>query len=362
MIPAPMRRALDLAAAPTEPTSPNPTVGAVIAAPDGTAIAEGVTQPPPGPHAEAVALAAAGERARGATLYTTLEPCNHEGRTPPCTIAIMEAGIAEVHYAVADPDPVGAGGHASLEVAGIRVVAGEGEEEARRINEAFFKHRTTGLPFVIAKFAASLDGRIAAASGDSRWVSGPETRAWSHNLRTRIDAILVGSDTVLVDDPELTARPNDEPAERQPLRVVVDTRGRIPPMARVFGGPAKTLVATSDAAMLSWRASTAAQGAEVLIFPIEGEHVDLRPLLEELGRRDILTLLVEGGGVILGGFFDAGLVDKVHAIIAPMIIGAAEAPSAVAGRGAYRMAEALRLRDVRVERLGEDVLVTGYPA
>jgi diaminohydroxyphosphoribosylaminopyrimidine deaminase/5-amino-6-(5-phosphoribosylamino)uracil reductase len=240
-------------------------------------------------------------------------------------------------------------------------VAGEGEDEARRVNEAFFKHRTTGLPFVIAKFAASLDGRIAAASGDSRWVSGLETRAWSHELRTRIDAILVGSDTVIVDDPELTARPGGTPGERQPLRVVVDSRGRIPPMARIFSGPGKTLVATSDAAMLSWRASTAAQGAEVISLPIEGGHVDLRLLLVELGRRDILTLLVEGGGVILGGFFDAGLVDKLHAVIAPIIIGAAEAPGAVAGRGAYRMAEALRLREVTVERLGEDILVTGYP-
>jgi diaminohydroxyphosphoribosylaminopyrimidine deaminase/5-amino-6-(5-phosphoribosylamino)uracil reductase len=357
-----MRRALDLARDAPECTSPNPTVGAVVVAPDGTRIAEGVTQAPPGPHAEAVALAAAGDRARGAALYVTLEPCNHEGRTPPCTRAIIDAGLAEVHYAVADPDPnVPGGGHAALEAAGVRVVAGEGEDEARRVNEAFFKHRTTGLPFVIAKFAASLDGRIAAASGDSRWVSGLETRAWSHELRTRIDAILVGSDTVIVDDPELTARPGGTPGERQPLRVVVDSRGRIPPMARIFSGPGKTLVATSDAAMLSWRASTAAQGAEVISLPIEGGHVDLRLLLVELGRRDILTLLVEGGGVILGGFFDAGLVDKLHAVIAPIIIGAAEAPGAVAGRGAYRMAEALRLREVTVERLGEDILVTGYP-
>jgi diaminohydroxyphosphoribosylaminopyrimidine deaminase/5-amino-6-(5-phosphoribosylamino)uracil reductase len=356
-----MRRALDLARDAPDPTSPNPTVGAVIVAPDGSTAAEGVTRPPPGPHAEAVALAAAGGSARGATLYVTLEPCNHEGRTPPCTAAIVEAGIAEVHYAVGDPDPnVGGGGHQALEAAGIRVIAGEGEEEARRINEAFFKHRTTGLPFVIAKFAASLDGRIAAGSGDSRWVSGPETRAWSHSLRTRIDAILVGSDTVIVDDPELTARPNDQLAHRQPLRIVVDSRGRIPPMARVLEGPGKTLIATTDAAMLSWRASLAAQ-AEVVMFPIENGHVHLRALLEELGRRDILTLLVEGGGVILGGFFDAGLVDKVHAVLAPMIIGATDAPAAVAGRGASYMAEALRLRDVTVERLGEDILVTGYP-
>jgi diaminohydroxyphosphoribosylaminopyrimidine deaminase/5-amino-6-(5-phosphoribosylamino)uracil reductase len=362
MIPTPMRRALELAREAPEPTSPNPTVAAVIVADGGATISEGVTLPPPGPHAEAVALAAAGDRARGATLYVTLEPCNHTGRTPPCVRTIIDAGVAEVHYAVADPDrAVGGGGHAALESAGVRVIAGEGEAEARRINEAFFKHRTTGLPFVIAKFAASLDGRIGAASGDSRWVSGPQTRAWAHELRTEIDAILVGSDTVIVDDPELTARPGDVPADRQPMRVVVDSRGRIPPMARVLAGQTKTLVATSDMAPASWRSVIEAQGAEVKSFPCQEEHVDLRALLKELGKRDILTLLVEGGGVMLGGFFDAGLVDKVHAVLAPMIIGAAEAPAAVSGRGAYRMAEALRLREVTVDRLGEDILVTGYP-
>jgi diaminohydroxyphosphoribosylaminopyrimidine deaminase/5-amino-6-(5-phosphoribosylamino)uracil reductase len=362
MIPAPMRRSLDLAREAPEPTSPNPTVGAVIVAADGTTLSEGVTQPPPGPHAEAAAMAAAGGPVRGATMYVSLEPCNHQGRTPPCAQAIIDAGITEVHYAVADPDPTGRGGHEALEAAGIRVIAGEGEEEARRINEAFFKHRTTGLPFVIAKFAASLDGRIGAASGDSRWVSGPETRAWAHKLRTRIDAILVGSDTVIIDDPELTARPGDALAKRQPLRVVVDSRGRIPPMARVLTGESRTFVATTDEATPTWRGIIEAQGAEVVTFPSRDGHVDLRTLLEELGRRDILTLLVEGGGVIHGGFFDAGLVDKVLAVIAPMIVGASEAPAAVAGKGAYRMAEAMRLREVTVERLGDDILVTGYPA
>ena len=361
-IPHHMQRALNLAREAPDPTSPNPTVGAVIVAADGTVAGEGWTQPPPGSHAEIVALNAAGERARGGTLYVTLEPCNHHGRTPPCSEAIIAAGIAEVHYAVDDPDPnVAGGGRRALEAAGIRIVAGEGEAEARRINEAFFKHRTIGLPFVIAKFAASLDGRIAAASGDSRWVSGPETRDWSHRLRTRIDAILVGSSTVVVDDPLLTARPGGEDSERQPLRVVVDTRGRVPPMAQVFTGPAKTLVATSEDARPEWRAAIEARGAEVVSFPLDNRgRVDLRALVAELGRRDVLSLLVEGGGVILGAFFDAGLVDKLHAVIAPLIVGAADAPAAVAGAGADRMAQALRLQETTVERLGEDILVTGY--
>ncbi|MCH7810646.1 MAG: bifunctional diaminohydroxyphosphoribosylaminopyrimidine deaminase/5-amino-6-(5-phosphoribosylamino)uracil reductase RibD, partial [Chloroflexi bacterium] len=222
-----MQRALDLARNAAHRVSPNPMVGAVVVAADGSVAGEGVTQPPPGPHAEVVALEAAGERARGATLYVTLEPCAHQGETPPCSDAIIGAGVSEVHYAVTDVDSrVDGRGREALEKAGIRTVAGEGEEEARRINEAFFKHRTTGLPFVIAKFAASLDGKIAAASGDSRWVSGDEAREWAHVLRTRVDAILVGSSTVVVDDPLLTARPGGEEAERQPLRVIVDSRGR----------------------------------------------------------------------------------------------------------------------------------------
>src|SRR5574341_1264633 len=227
-----MQRALDFARE-APPTSPNPTVGAVVVR-DGEIVAEGAYFGPGTPHAEVVALEAAGEAARGTIVYVTLEPCSHSrsGAGQPrtsCAQAVIDAGVAEVHYAIADPDPRTNGeGHRRLSAAGVLVVNGEGEEEARRINEAYIKHRTTGLPFVIAKFAASLDGRIAAASGDSRWVSGPEAREWSHNLRTRIDAIICGSQTVIIDDPLLTARPGGCDAERQPLRVTVDTRGRTP--------------------------------------------------------------------------------------------------------------------------------------
>ncbi len=363
MIPEPMQRALDLAQYAPHYISPNPMVGAVVLSAAGEIVGEGISQPPPEwTHAEVMALRHAGEEARGGTMYVTLEPCAHAGKTPPCTDAIIAAGVAEVHYAVRDADTqVDGRGHEALEKAGIQTVAGEGEEEARRINEAFFKHRSTGLPFVIAKFAASLDGKIAAASGDSRWVSGAESREWAHGLRTRIDAILVGSSTVVLDDPLLTARPGGEEAERQPLRVIVDTRGRTPPMAQALTGGPPALIATGPESPPEWRAALEARGAEVLPMPLAGDHVDLRALLEELGGRDIVALLVEGGGVLLGGFFDAGLVDKVHAIVAPVIVGAADAPSAVAGEGAYRMADALRLREVTVERLGEDILVTGYP-
>jgi diaminohydroxyphosphoribosylaminopyrimidine deaminase/5-amino-6-(5-phosphoribosylamino)uracil reductase len=342
-------------------TSPNPWVGAVVVK-KGRVVARGHTRPPPGPHAEVVALSKAGDAARGGELYVTLEPCAHYGRTPPCTEAIVRAGIARVHVAMLDPDPqVNGRGVAALQQAGIEVVVGEGREEAERLLEAYVKHRRTGLPFVIAKFACSLDGRIGAASGDSRWVSGSKARAWAHRLRTQVDAIAVGSQTVLVDDPQLTARPAERLARRQPLRVVVDSRGRTPPTARVLGPGAPTLVATTEASSPAWREALIEAGAEVLVLPAKDGRVDLHALLVALGRRGVLSLLVEGGGILLGSFFDERLVDKVHAIIAPMVVGAAMAPTPVAGRGAMRMADAVPLREVSIRRLGEDILVTGYP-
>jgi diaminohydroxyphosphoribosylaminopyrimidine deaminase/5-amino-6-(5-phosphoribosylamino)uracil reductase len=358
-----MRRALALARKAVGSTLPNPAVGAVVVK-DGHVVGEGYTQPPPGPHAEAVALGQAGLAARGAGVYVSLEPCcpPKAGRTPPCTDAVIAAGVAEVHVAILDPDPqVNGEGLRRLREAGLTVHLGQREAEARRLLEGYIKHRTTGLPFVIGKFAASLDGRIAAASGDSRWIAGPEARRWAHRLRTQVDAIAVGSTTVVVDDPLLTARPRDRPAARQPLRIVVDTRGRTSPLAQVLAGPAPTLIACAGDVSPAWRTAIEATGAEVLATPKEGEHVDLLALLTALAQRGVLSLLVEGGGVLLGGFFDRGLVDKVHAVIARMVMGAAGAPAAVAGRGAYRMSDALRLHEATVQRLGEDILVTGYP-
>jgi diaminohydroxyphosphoribosylaminopyrimidine deaminase / 5-amino-6-(5-phosphoribosylamino)uracil reductase len=356
-----MARALELARQALGTTSPNPAVGAVLAK-DGCVVGEGYTQPPGGPHAEVVAIEQAGDAARGSTLYVTLEPCRHFGRTPPCTKAIIDAGIREVRFSFEDPDPQGRGQAArELREAGIEVHAGEGEAEARRINEAYIKQRLTGLPFVIAKWAMSLDGKIAATSGDSRWVSGPETREWSHGLRTKIDVIMVGGRTILVDDPQLTARPGGVDAARQPLRIVADSRGRMPVTARVLDGPGRALLATTEASSAVWRKQMTEAGAEVLVLPDVEGRVDVAALLRVLGEGQTLSLLVEGGGELLGSFFDAALVDKVHAVIAPLVIGGRDAPAAVAGRGVERMAEALRLRDIVVERLGEDTLVTGYP-
>lgn len=343
-------------------SSPNPAVGAVVVF-DGRVVGSGHTQPPGGPHAEVMALREAGGRARGSTMYVTLEPHAHQGRTPPCTDALIAAGVAAVHYSLDDPNPeVNGRGRARLEAAGVHVEVGEGAAESARILEGYIKHRQTGLPAVVVKFAASLDGRIAASSGDSRWVSGPATLVWAHRNRPRLDAIVVGSGTVVIDDPQLTARPEGATGEvHQPVRVVLDARGRTPASARVLQPGAPTLIATTDASPAAWRASMAGAGAEVLLLPADDGHVDLRALLADLGSRGMLTVLVEGGGIVLGSLFDRRLVDRVQAVIAPILIGAASAPSAVAGRGVERMAQAPRLRDIEVTRLGDDVLIEGVP-
>ena len=344
-------------------SSPNPAVGAVVVR-DGEVLGTGRTQPPGGDHAEVGALRAAGARARGATVYVTLEPCAHTGRTPPCTAALIEAGVAAVRYAIGDPDPSvnGAGRHA-LEAAGIAVETGDGAEQVGAQLEGYLHQRRTGRPFVVVKYAASLDGRIAASSGDSRWVSGPQTLEWAHEQRPGLDAIVVGSGTVVVDDPELTARPGgSSEGAHQPLRVVADSRGRTPDGARVLAGDSPTLIATTTASPEDWRERMAARGAEVLLLPASGGHVDLDALIRALGERGALTVLFEGGGILLGSLFDGRLVDRVQAIIAPVVIGADAAPAAVAGRGVERMAQAPRLREVTVTRLGEDTLISGLPA
>jgi len=355
-----MQRALALAGGVLGSTSPNPAVGCILVH-DGAVVGEGATQPPGEAHAEVVALRAAGAAARGADAFVTLEPHAHQGRTPPCTDALIAAGVRAVRVAMLDPNPrVSGRGVEQLRAAGIDVQVGDGEADARKLNEAYIKHCATGLPFVIAKFAATLDGKIAAASGDSRWVAGEAARAWAHEQRTRIDAIMCGVNNVLLDDPQLTARPGGVLAARQPLRVVADSRGRTPLDAKVLGPGGPTLIATTDASPPEWRAAVGSAGAEALVLPPDGHgRVDLRALMRVLGERGVLSLLVEGGGVLHASLFAGGLVDKVHAVIAPKIVGGSLYP-AVAGEGVARMSDAVALRDVEVQRLGDDVVVTGY--
>lgn len=364
-----MRFALDEALSALGMTSPNPSVGAVVVR-DGRIVGRGHTQPPGGSHAEIVALRDAGAAARGATLFCTLEPCSHTGRTGPCTEAIIEAGVSAVRYAIGDPDEHVAGaGDARLRAAGLEVEAGDGAAESTRLLEGYLKQRRTGSPAVIVKVAMSIDGRIAAASGDARWVSGREAREWVHGLRTRVDAVIVGSGTLISDDPALTARPRGTAAgAQQPARVVVDSRARTRPSARLFteiGGP--VLIATIEGVPAAWRTSIEARGGEVLVLPSEAgadgsAHVSLAALFAALGQRGMLNVMVEGGGVLLGALFDRRLVDRLYAVIAPVVVGATAAPSAISGRGAQVMREAPRLRDLAVTRLGEDVLVEGVPA
>ena len=356
-----MARALSLARQALGTTSPNPAVGAVIVS-GGQVVGEGATQPPGSAHAEVVALAQAEERARGATLYVTLEPCCHHGRTPPCTDAVIAAGISKVHIALIDPNPrVSGEGRRLLEEAGIETTLGEHEDEARRLNEGYIKLVTTGTPFITAKFATSLDGRIATASGDSRWISGEESRWCVHQMRRAADAIMVGVNTVIADDPQLTARDDEgRPWERQPLRVVVDSEARTPPAARLLAEPGRTVVATTAHAPQSRRDALEKAGAELVMVPARGGLVDLAQLLAGLGARGLASVLVEGGGTLLGSLFAGGLVDKVVAFVAPLIIGGEGARTAVGGEGALTMAQALHLHDVSVERLGDDIMVIGY--
>ncbi|GAA0296286.1 bifunctional diaminohydroxyphosphoribosylaminopyrimidine deaminase/5-amino-6-(5-phosphoribosylamino)uracil reductase RibD [Kineococcus aurantiacus] len=329
----PMARAVELAARGLGTTSPNPVVGSVLVAPDGTVVGEGWHERAGGPHAEVNALAAAGDRARGATAYVTLEPCNHTGRTGPCAQALLRAGVARVVYAVPDPGAVEGGGADTLRAAGVEVLAGVLAPQAERVNEAWLVSARSGRPHVLWKFAATLDGRSAAADGTSRWISSAASREEVHDLRRRVDAVVAGSGTVLADDPHLTARAADgTPSGRQPLRVVLDRRGRVPAGARVLDDAAPTLVS---------RAGTPAE------------------LLAELRGRGVVSVLLEGGPTLAGAFLAAGLVDRVVAYVAPTLLGAGTA--ALAGTGVTTITDAIGLDVDDVSVVGGDVRVSGRP-
>ena len=357
-----MKRALELAQEALGKTSPNPAVGAVVVK-DRRIIGEGHTQPPGQAHAEVVALRQAGQGADGAALYVTMEPCSIHGRTPPCTDAVIRAGISKVHVASKDPNPrVNGQGISLLESAGVGVETGEEAQTAERLYEAFKKHINTGLPYVTAKFAMSLDGKIASRTGHSKWVTGPKSRERVQEIRRVSDAVMVGVNTVVKDDPKLTARDGiGLPLERQPLRVVVDSSGRTPTGSALLKEPGRTLIAASGLNPETARSLESA-GAETVCFPnAETGRVDLPSLMGHLGSMGVVSLMVEGGGTLMGSLLDEGLLDKVYAFIAPVIVGGEGAQSPVGGRGAETMYEALRLTNVTVETIEDDVLVVGYP-
>lgn len=357
-----MECALSLARLAMGYTSPNPAVGAAVVK-DGLVVGMGYTQPAGSEHAEVMALRQAGDKAQGATMYVTLEPCSHYGRTPPCTQAIIAAGISEVYIALLDPNPVVSGrGIGMLNEGGVKTHIGMCQREAYEINEAYIKHITTGLPFVIAKFAMSLDGKIATKTGDSKWITKEEARKYAHALRYTVDAIMVGINTIVADNPHLTAKGcggRGGIGKIQPLRLVVDSKGRVPLNAHIFEPPGEVMLAVAAPFDSEKKRKLVQAGAEVLELPAREGSVDIVELLKLLGRREIVTILVEGGGKLLGSLFDSRSVDKVLAFISPIILGGCEAVS-VGGNGVDNIARALCLSRVNIKSLGNDVLVTGY--
>lgn len=354
-----MRRALKLAERGLGRTSPNPAVGAVVVR-QGEVVAEAWHQRAGELHAERLALLQAGEGARGAELYCTLEPCCHYGRTPPCTDIIIETGVQTVWYAADDPDPRCAGkGAETLRAAGVTVHRGLLAAEAERLNEAYLRHKRTGLPFVTLKLACTLDGKVATRTGQSRWITGSEARTFVHELRDRSDAVLVGVGTVLADDPQLNVR-LDRAETKDPWRVVVDSHARTPAEAKVLAPGAACVVAVTSAAATDRVRRLTAAGAEVLVLPADRGQVDLRALLAELGARGVMSVLCEGGPTLAASLVTAGLVNKYLFFYAPRLIGG-EGLSAVGQLGLDEVAQAPALRLEDVKTIGPDLLVTAYP-
>ena len=356
-----MGRALELARQGLGRTAPNPAVGAVVVDAAGKVVAEALHPRAGELHAERLALLAAGDAARGGELYCTLEPCCHQGRTPPCTEIIISSGVRRVWYASSDPDPRCAGqGDKTLRQAGIEVWGGLRAVEADRLNEAYFKHKRTGQPFVTLKLALTLDGCVATSTGHSRWVTGPGTREMVHELRDQADAVLVGSGTVLADDPQLTTRLPREDV-RHPLRVVVDSYARTPVTARVLSqAEGQVLVAVVEQAPPERLAALQATGAEVLALPADAGRVRLEALLAELGRRNVMGVLCEGGPTLATALATKGLIDKYLLCYAPKFVGG-DGLSAFGPLAVGEMDQALPVKVSEMRSFGDDFVVTAYP-
>ncbi len=358
-----MLQALALARQGEGYTSPNPMVGAVLVK-NGEVVGRGYHEAVGGPHAEVNAVADAGSRAHGATLYVTLEPCNHTGRTPPCTQKILAAGIRRVVVAMRDPNPDVAGkGLELLKSKGLDVVVGLCEQEAQRLNEGFVKYIQTKRPFVILKCAATLDGRIATRTGDSKWVTGPVARQQVHRVRHAVDAIMVGIDTIKKDDPSLTTRLEGQEG-LDPVRVILDTHLSISPQARVLQIDSKAgtiLVAGKTAARDTAKCKRLeAQGAQIVEAPLKKGLIDLEQLMFHLGQLGLASLLIEGGGRVLSSALTAGIVDKIMFFYAPKILGGDDGVPICRGQGPELMQNCHGVRDLRVERVGDDVMIEGY--
>jgi diaminohydroxyphosphoribosylaminopyrimidine deaminase/5-amino-6-(5-phosphoribosylamino)uracil reductase len=356
-----MQMALTLAGKGCGRVSPNPMVGAVVVN-DDRVVGKGYHQYVGGPHAEVNAIDDAGDAARNATLYVTLEPCNHFGRTPPCTQKILEAGIKRVVVAMQDPNPdVAGGGNTFLVSRGVDLVCGVEEAAARRLNESFIKFVRTGKPFVILKIASTLDGRIATRTGDARWVTGASARAHVHQLRHAMDAIMVGVGTVEADDPELTTRLENGRGV-DPIRVVLDTSLRMPEKARMLHqtSTAPTWVVCGPDAPPAAKERLRAEGAMIVQTPLKGQRIDLDVLMQQLAERGVTSLLIEGGGQVAGAALRAGVVDKVVFFYAPKIYGGDDGVPICGGPGPDLMRESLAVSQIELDRMGDDIMVSGY--
>ncbi|HPM42477.1 MAG TPA: bifunctional diaminohydroxyphosphoribosylaminopyrimidine deaminase/5-amino-6-(5-phosphoribosylamino)uracil reductase RibD [Candidatus Omnitrophota bacterium] len=355
-----MRLAIGLARKAEGMTSPNPIVGAVVVR-KGSLIGTGYHHKCGLPHAEVNAIKRAGSRSRGSTMYVTMEPCDHFGRTPPCTDAIIKSGIKKVVIGAKDPNPVTNGkGVRRLRAAGVKVVSGVLEAEARNLNRPFAKYITVGMPYVTLKMAQSLDGKIATRTGDSKWISSEDSRRFVHMLRGRVDAVMVGANTVLKDDPSLLSKVSKK---RQPARVVLDSSEiRIPAKAKIFENIklSPLYIATSGEAGLARFADYERLGAKILYLGGSGSRVDLKRLLAALGELGMTHILVEGGGDLAAGLLESKLVDEILFFIAPKIIGGRDALTAVGGAGVARVRDAVGLKRMGCVPIGKDLLIKGY--
>lgn len=355
-----MERALTLAAEGRGRTSPNPTVGAVLTK-NGRIVGEGYHAYAGADHAEVVALRAAEEATRGAACYVTLEPCSHHGKTPPCTEALIKAGITKVLVATFDPNPLVAGtGVRRLREAGISVEVGLLQEAATRLNEPYFKYIRVREPFVLLKAALSLDGKLATRTGDSQWITGEGARRRVHETRDTVDAVVVGIGTILKDDSMLTTRLEGR-VGRDPLRIVLDSRGRLPLTARILRtGARPPLVAVGPRIPPARLRRLKEAGAEVVMLPQGDGGLSLRNLVSQLGRREITSVMIEGGGKVATSALQAGIVDKLILMLAPILIGGEKAPTLLGGEGVEKLAEALHLTQLSVEHAGQDLILEGY--
>ncbi len=356
-----MKEALKMAEKGWGNTNPNPLVGAVIVK-EGELIAKGAHEYYGGPHAEVNALKYAGDLAKGSDLYVTLEPCSHYGKTPPCAEAIIKAGVKRVIIATKDPNEKVAGrGERMLRGAGIEVISGVMEQEAMNQNEIFMHYITRKKPFVIAKAAMSLDGKIASSSGHSQWITGEKAREHAHWTRQRVSSILVGVNTVIKDDPMLTVRLNLN-RTKNPVRLILDSKGRIPLTSKIVSSAKKidTVIATTDRMPYEKENRLKDSGVSVCRLPEKDTQVDINALIEYLAEKELDSLMIEGGGAVMASFIEEKLVHKLFWYIAPKIIGGSAAPGPVGGAGIFHMKEARPVLEMESIKLGDDWLMTGY--